>query len=387
MKKPNMKYRRFGKTGLVMPVISCGGMRFQDKWEDYPSNEAPKDLVKRVGAIVERAFELGINHFETARGYGGSEVLLGQTLPALPRDEIIVQTKVPPAENPDDFEKKLETSFRKLRLDRVDLLAVHAAFNSEARFENTLRCAPVLEKWVELGRIGHLGVSGHGDLDMLTKTIQTDLFSFVNVHYYYVDQRLAPALKLALEKDLGVFIISPSDKGGKLYDPPDKLKQLTAPLSPMRFNDLFCLANPAVHTVSVGAARPDDFDEHVDIIDQLDQAKMVVAPIVQRLRNEVNAVMGKGWSERYADGVAPWSDTHNKINIEATLRLLTLAKAFDMVEFFRYRFKEMSAESEWQPGNKPGRFSDVDIAPAIERSPFADIIPSLLREANDLMGE
>ena len=43
---------------------------------------------------------------------------------------------------------------------------------------------------------------------------------------------------------MGVFIISPNDKGGKLYEPPPKLTELCAPLTPMQFNDLYCLARP-----------------------------------------------------------------------------------------------------------------------------------------------
>ena len=62
---------------------------------------------------------------------------------------------------------------------------------------------------------------------------------------------------------MGVFIISPSDKGGQLYNPPAKLVDLCQPLSPMVFNDLFCLSHPQIHTLSLGAARPTDFDEHL----------------------------------------------------------------------------------------------------------------------------
>jgi predicted aldo/keto reductase-like oxidoreductase len=49
---------------------------------------------------------------------------------------------------------------------------------------------------------------------------------------------------------MGVFIISPNDKGGKLYDPPAKLVDLCPPLTPMQFNALYCLARPQVHTLS-----------------------------------------------------------------------------------------------------------------------------------------
>ena len=94
-----MRYRRFGKTGLAMPVLSCGGMRYQWKWQDVAPSEIPPDNQANVEATIRRALELGINHIETARGYGTSEMQLGKILPGLPREKIIVQTKVTPRAN------------------------------------------------------------------------------------------------------------------------------------------------------------------------------------------------------------------------------------------------------------------------------------------------
>ena len=89
-----MKYRRFGRTELQMPVISCGGMRYQHKWQDVPPQDIPRANQENLEACIHRALELGINHIETARGYGTSEMQLGAVLPKLPRDKMIVQTKV-----------------------------------------------------------------------------------------------------------------------------------------------------------------------------------------------------------------------------------------------------------------------------------------------------
>jgi hypothetical protein len=105
-----MKYRRFGKTELSIPVISCGGMRYQHKWQDVKPEEIPKNNQENLEATIHRALELGINHIETARGYGSSEMQLGQILPKLPREKIIVQTKVPPFPDPAEFLKTFETS-------------------------------------------------------------------------------------------------------------------------------------------------------------------------------------------------------------------------------------------------------------------------------------
>jgi predicted aldo/keto reductase-like oxidoreductase len=106
----------------------------------------------------------------------------------------------------------------------------------------------------------------------------------VNVHWYYVNDLNWPSIEEATRQDMGVFIISPSDKGGKLYDPPQKMVDLCQPLTPIQFNDLYCLARPQVHTLSVGAARPTDFDEHIGALQYYDNIEQTIAPIEQRLR-------------------------------------------------------------------------------------------------------
>jgi predicted aldo/keto reductase-like oxidoreductase len=73
-----MRYRRFGRTELQMPVFSCGGMRYQQGWGDLPLEEITPENQANLEATIHRSLELGINHIETARGYGSSEMQLGQ---------------------------------------------------------------------------------------------------------------------------------------------------------------------------------------------------------------------------------------------------------------------------------------------------------------------
>ena len=86
--------RRFGRTGLAMPVLTCGGMRFQHRWTEEPPLPIPADNQANLAATIHRALELGINHIETARGYGTSEAQLAPVLQNIPRDQFILQTKV-----------------------------------------------------------------------------------------------------------------------------------------------------------------------------------------------------------------------------------------------------------------------------------------------------
>ena len=98
-----MKYRRFGKTEIDIPVFSCGGMRYQEKWDDMPWEDVPKAGQENIERILAYALEKGINHIETARGYGSSEMQLGYALKQFSRESYILQTKVAPEDTQEGF--------------------------------------------------------------------------------------------------------------------------------------------------------------------------------------------------------------------------------------------------------------------------------------------
>src|SRR5688500_8821557 len=110
--------RRFGRTEIPMPVFSCGGMRYQQSWSR--GVRVSEGSQGNVQGCIDRALELGINHIETARGYGTSEAQLGPTLARHPRDSFFLQTKIRPDRNARTFERYLEESFSSLRVQHLD---------------------------------------------------------------------------------------------------------------------------------------------------------------------------------------------------------------------------------------------------------------------------
>ncbi|MGH7967165.1 MAG: aldo/keto reductase, partial [Limisphaerales bacterium] len=180
-----MKYRRFGRTEISMPVISCGGMRYQHKWQDVTRKEIPQDNQANLEACIHRALDLGINHIETARGYGTSEMQLGNILPKLPREKMIVQTKVTPQASAHGFLTTFETSMRYLGLEYVDLLALHGINNRDLlRFALQKNgCLQAAKKLQREGRVRFIGFSTHATTDIILEAVNTGEFDYVNLHW------------------------------------------------------------------------------------------------------------------------------------------------------------------------------------------------------------
>ena len=383
-----MLYRRFGRTEIKMPVLSCGGMRYQQSWNDRdPISPASQ---RNLEACIMRALELGIHHIETARGYGTSEEQLGQILPTLPRERIIVQTKVSPEADPAKFLETFERSMKLLRLDYVDLFALHGV-NDEKRLSWSVRKGGCLDAALELkrqGRVRAVGFSTHGAPRVITAMVQDGRCDYVNLHWYYVNQLAWPAIQAATERDMGVFIISPTDKGGKLYEPSDKLVRLCAPLSPIVFNDLFCLARPEVHTISVGAARPSDFDEHMKALPLLDgegAAQAALAPVLRRIDEELERVLGRAWVDTWHVGLPDWEAVPGHVNIREILRLYNYARALDMTAYGKVRYNLLGNGDHWFPGNRADLVRELDLAQALADAPQRHRILEVLAEAHALL--
>ncbi len=370
-----------------MPVLTCGGMRYQFQWQDVPLANVPADNQANLEATILRALALGINHIETARGYGSSERQLGRLFARLPRADLIVQTKIAPQQDPRQFLDDFNDSLARLGLEYVDLLGLHGINDHETLWW-ALRpggCLAAARELVKRGKVRHVGFSTHGSIDVIQAAIAHEAdggFDYINLHWYYIFQQNWAAIEAAARADMGVFIISPSDKGGMLYKPSAKVTSLCEPLHPLVFNALFCLSRPQVHTLSIGAARPTDFDLPCDAIPLLERAEELLPTIEKRWRCAMIEAVGEDAADRIAEGLPAWQHCPGKINIAVILWLRNLYLAYDMVEYGTMRYNLLGNGGHWFPGLNAAHAAEVDLGPAIASSPFREQIPQWLLQTH-----
>lgn len=374
-----------------MPVLSAGFMRAMHSWRQVPEEEIPRAGQEKLEAVVRRALELGINHFETARGYGTSERQLGKALRQLPRGtEYLIQTKVGPADDVGLFRSDVEDSLERLGHPRVDLLAIHGINDYRSLWQACRPggCLRMARRLQEEGLAGYVGFSGHGPPDVLLQAVAHEAdggFDYLNLHWYYIRQENNPVLREAAARDMGVFIISPTDKGGMLQRPPDRLRSLCRPLSPLQFNDLYCLSRPEIHTISVGAAEPGNFDEHAAALRHLGGCGDLLAGIDSRLRQAMQAQTGFADPGEQGAELPPWQETPGYINLRYILWLWHLARGWGLVEYGKRQYRKLGYERKWLPGCNGAAAAQYDLAPAAGAAGMKpDELQELLRTAHAL---
>lgn len=366
-----MHYRRFGQTEQQLSVFSLGTMRCL----------ASAEIFTRT---VRQALDSGINHIETAIGYGQSEVYLGQALRELgiPRSQLYITTKIPPTPDAATMAQQIEQSLERLGVEYIDNLAIHGVNTPEHLqwVTDEQGCMSAVQQAVQTGQVRHIGFSTHGSLELILDAIATGLFAFVNLHYYLFFQRHAAAIELAQQWDMGVFIISPADKGGQLYTPPDKLSHLCQPYSPLELNYRFLLSDPRVTTLSVGAATPDELHEPLSICDR-------IAPSAPLPPHAQQAIQQLDQAQIDALGCDRCQQCHaclpcpEEINIPEVLRLRNLALAYDMTTFGQYRYRMFENAGHWFPGKQANRCTEC--GDCLPRCPEQLDIPRLLFDTHD----
>ncbi len=193
-----MQKRRLGRTNLKVSVIGFGGI---------PIVKVSK---KEAYKMIRRAYDLGINYFDTARAYGDGEEKLGMALEGI-REEVIVATKTHQRTREDAARAGLKQSLRKLRTERVDIVFLHG-IDDEKTLKQAMKTEGSLTALKEArtkGKIDFIGISGHRPY-ILAKAIKTGEFDVILVPLNLVNREATEELlPLAKELDVGIVVMKP----------------------------------------------------------------------------------------------------------------------------------------------------------------------------------
>ncbi len=221
-----MKYRT-DKYGNKISVLGYGCMRFTGKGMKLDYNKTEKELLA--------AYNAGVNYFDTAYIYPGSEELLGEVLEKNNiRDKVNIATKLPHymIKSRGDLDKYFNEELKRLRTDHIDYYLMHMLTDLKT-WERLKELG--IEEWLqekkEKKQIRQVGFSYHGNSDMFCKLIDSYDWDICLIQYNYLDENSQAGktgLHYAASKGIPVNIMEPL-RGGRLVNQlPDKAKKLFA---------------------------------------------------------------------------------------------------------------------------------------------------------------
>ena len=210
-----MQYRR-DKNGTELSVLGFGCMRFTKKGGDIDVDKAEQEIMA--------AFKAGVNYYDTAYIYPGSEAALGTIVERNNiRDKIRIATKLPQymISNRAAIDKYFDEELNRLRTTYVDYYLMHH-LTDVAQWEKLKSLG--IEQWIDdkkkSGQIHNIGFSYHGNTENFLKILNDYDWDFCQIQYNYLDETTqagVAGLKAAAERGIPVIIMEPL-RGGKLVN-------------------------------------------------------------------------------------------------------------------------------------------------------------------------
>ncbi len=258
---------RSDRYGNQISQLGYGCMRFSKKGTSIDFEKAEKEVLL--------AIKQGVNYFDSAYIYPGSEECLGRILDKNHcRDKVYIATKLPQylMRSAAAVEKTFNEELSRLRTNYIDYYLMHM-FTDYAEWEHLK--ALDIENWIarqkENGRIRNIGFSYHGDTEMFLKILNAYDWDFCQIQYNYLDEHTQAGrrgLRAAADKGIPVIIMEPL-RGGKLVRLPDKATKALAECgkgyTPVELALRWLWDQPEVTCVLSGMNSEDMVNENISI--------------------------------------------------------------------------------------------------------------------------
>ena len=287
-----MQYRK-GKDGTEISILAYGCMRFTKKNGKIDVDKAERELME--------AIRLGVNYFDTAYIYSGSEAVLGEVFERNHcREQVYIADKLPHylIKSREGLEKKFQEQLKRLRTDYIDYYLMHMLTDT-ATWDKLKSLG--IEDWIrekrQSGQIRHIGFSYHGSADMFCRLVDAYDWDFCMIQYNYMDeysQAGRTGLAYAAGKGLPVMIMEPL-RGGKLVDLlPDSAKKLIAEnprgYTPAEWSFRWLWNQPEVTAVLSGMNSPEMLRENAAAASNAEAGAFTGEDfaLIEQVKSEIN---------------------------------------------------------------------------------------------------
>ena len=344
-----MQYHPFGRTGVNISTLGFGCMRLPEIQQEDGSWVVDQD---KTDAMLRRAYDLGVNYFDTALYYchSNSEIAIGKALKPI-RDKVYISTKCPleKVNSPEDFRKTLELSLSKLDTPYVDFYHFWG-INQKTFDEKIVPLGLIAEaqKLKEEGLIRHISFSFHDTPEALKHIIDNgEGLESVLLQYNLLDRANEEMIQYAASKGLGVVVMGPVG-GGRLAAPTELAAKLgTQPLNTYELALRFVLGNPGVCCALSGM-------QTIDMVEKNAAVASLENPMTEEEWRRVGDSLEnlKKFSELYCTGCGYCQPCPKGINIPKIFQAYTYLNVYGLTDTARNTWKGYLT-NEKNPGVSP----------------------------------
>ncbi|MDD5603040.1 MAG: aldo/keto reductase [Eubacteriales bacterium] len=337
-----MKYRKFGNTGQKISALGFGCMRLPEVEE----NGVWRIDEDKAIPMLHRAFELGVNYFDTAYGYchGNSEYAVGKAIKGF-RDKVMLSTKLPTwkVAARSDYRKLLEEQLKKLDTDHIDFYHFHAL--NKTNYRNTVLKFNLLDEAAKAkseGLIRHISFSFHDKPEVMKEIIDSGAFESVLCQYNLLDRTNEEMISYAAAKGLGVVIMGPVG-GGRLSSESELITGMAASdsKSTPEIALKFVLGNPSVSSALSGMNMMAHVEENARVASMDPGSFVQDHEQINRKSEEM-----KKLSELYCTGCNYCMPCPAGINIPHVFSLMNYHNVYGLTSHAKARFAKLGPESK-----------------------------------------
>jgi predicted aldo/keto reductase-like oxidoreductase len=373
-----MQYRAFGRTGVLTSVLGFGAMRLPMRDKDHVDRD-------RAVPLMLRAYELGINYFDSGKFYcgGDSEGALGEALKHMDRSRVQISTKYA-QETPtaDDLRQKFETSLRQLGTDYVDFYHLWGISWQAFTEELSIPGGPVegLIRLKQEGLVRHLSFSFHSKPSDIPRLVDTGLFETMLCQYNLLDRSNAEGIAYAATKGLGVAIMGPLG-GGRLGGPSKAVARLMQDRTHVSSPELalrFVLSNPLVSMALSGMQTIEQLEENVATANRNDPISEEELDNIALAVHENQRLM-----DLYCTGCKYCEPCPEGVNISEIFRCMNHLRVWDLTAFAKQQYAEIGV-NPWIPGKRAD--ACIECGTCEEKCPQVIAVMDQLKECHRVLG-